>query len=1022
MSDLNAILTQINSSMTAQSDPRLVFSSAYTYSTTGSISGNTSLSGYVSVWSMTDVMYLQDIVPVVTGTWTSSAGLGIKMIENAATSSYMVVTAGNFVAGTTYKIVSIGTTDFTLVGASSNTIGLSFVATGAGTGTGTASTINASGTISCSTNVVTGVGTLFTTEAQVGGTLYVNNERRYIQSIQSDTQLTLWVNLSTAITDQTFTLIGPPVARTISNGTPPSLPVSFKMPVNDPDTDQSGLGTKNYTYDAALFLLVCAQNQNFTVGNGVVDALNTINAYADTNLGTVGAMPFSANAFNLSMGDMSTIRSGTAAWVGMALCEYYKVSNYAPALTLATKIGTYLLSRQVSRFAVNDRRGGLVTLGQNGLTISTQVSTEHNIDSYFFFKALYPLSQNIVDRQAYLDIQYGLLNNLYDGTLNRFLQGTSATNGDYGEALDVYSWGGCFLLDSNEHDKAVAVAIRMLQKFYVSGKTTVLENNYPTQFNQTYTNATVANGMRTYAVTTDGDVTTSYVSPPNSIWQEGTQGALLFLNRLNNATFLSNVSDLAAGQDIIYNTAGNGDIIEFTSSSRLLPYEFQVWPALAAGCWWWLRSVASSLLFPSAAQSTTSTSFSFPGFTQAQVQTQGVVYLNETRLKPTQWSVIMNGTTPTIVVNADLLRQGDLIRAVVNPYSPTAKDLAFDPTVSDTNPFILTQYKNDYPYVLEVLRDVNDALTVKNYYYWAKNKTTIGAVGQLSTADLTQLLTDNTDLYAVPQTLKFYNQLDGRPNRYSTLAVRNLGREVTSADRYKLRLSKDQTLRDRDENITIKPVFTEWQLLRRGQLDLIPLELWNKLVDTMCASTQLNLPLPYAPLALYDKKNGTSVSYGLDSGQVMTDADLAIATVKYTIQNTQVDKYVNGQLVPDYISYTPSPAAAMYGTAGVFNVAQLDAYLSTSTNIRTFMADLWRFAKPPQVNEIFFNVLQDMAAKSLEMDTFFKTSFISLNEIRTATATGQKPTVAISSDTASGQIIWDFEPNEWDGATATWIN
>lgn len=48
------------------------------------------------------------------------------------------VTAGGFVAGKIYRIASIGTTNFTLIGAGSNTVGLHFVATGAGTGTGTA--------------------------------------------------------------------------------------------------------------------------------------------------------------------------------------------------------------------------------------------------------------------------------------------------------------------------------------------------------------------------------------------------------------------------------------------------------------------------------------------------------------------------------------------------------------------------------------------------------------------------------------------------------------------------------------------------------------------------------------------------------------------------------------------------------------------------------------------------------------------------------------------------------------------
>jgi hypothetical protein len=48
------------------------------------------------------------------------------------------VTAGAFVTGVRYVILTVGTTDFTLIGAASNTVGLSFVASGAGAGTGTA--------------------------------------------------------------------------------------------------------------------------------------------------------------------------------------------------------------------------------------------------------------------------------------------------------------------------------------------------------------------------------------------------------------------------------------------------------------------------------------------------------------------------------------------------------------------------------------------------------------------------------------------------------------------------------------------------------------------------------------------------------------------------------------------------------------------------------------------------------------------------------------------------------------------
>jgi hypothetical protein len=48
------------------------------------------------------------------------------------------LTAGSFIAGKQYTILTIGTTDFTSIGASANTIGIEFTATGVGAGTGTA--------------------------------------------------------------------------------------------------------------------------------------------------------------------------------------------------------------------------------------------------------------------------------------------------------------------------------------------------------------------------------------------------------------------------------------------------------------------------------------------------------------------------------------------------------------------------------------------------------------------------------------------------------------------------------------------------------------------------------------------------------------------------------------------------------------------------------------------------------------------------------------------------------------------
>ena len=60
----------------------------------------------------------------------------IKIID--ATVAEFTYTAGAFVVGQSYEIVTAGTTDFTLIGAADSVVGTRFTATGVGVGTGTA--------------------------------------------------------------------------------------------------------------------------------------------------------------------------------------------------------------------------------------------------------------------------------------------------------------------------------------------------------------------------------------------------------------------------------------------------------------------------------------------------------------------------------------------------------------------------------------------------------------------------------------------------------------------------------------------------------------------------------------------------------------------------------------------------------------------------------------------------------------------------------------------------------------------
>lgn len=67
--------------------------------------------------------------------------MAATFVVETGTGTGTTETAGDFVVGLTYEIITLGTTDFTAVGAATNTVGVEFVSTGVGTGTGTATVL-----------------------------------------------------------------------------------------------------------------------------------------------------------------------------------------------------------------------------------------------------------------------------------------------------------------------------------------------------------------------------------------------------------------------------------------------------------------------------------------------------------------------------------------------------------------------------------------------------------------------------------------------------------------------------------------------------------------------------------------------------------------------------------------------------------------------------------------------------------------------------------------------------------------
>jgi hypothetical protein len=93
---------------------------------------------------------------------TSTVNGNYYTITTLGTSDFTAIgaaatAAGNFQTGTSYSIKTVGTTNFTSIGASSNTVGVVFTATGAGTGSGTATGV---GTAFQATGVGSGTGTV----------------------------------------------------------------------------------------------------------------------------------------------------------------------------------------------------------------------------------------------------------------------------------------------------------------------------------------------------------------------------------------------------------------------------------------------------------------------------------------------------------------------------------------------------------------------------------------------------------------------------------------------------------------------------------------------------------------------------------------------------------------------------------------------------------------------------------------------------------------------------------------------
>lgn len=171
---------------------RNVYSNTFNGDLIGNVTGN--LTGNVNG---TATSLISSTVFTMSGD-ISSAGFSFD-------GSSTTVSAGAFITGQQYKITTIGTTNFTLIGAASNTPGLIFTATGPGAGTGTATT-------STNKNFVTTVAENFITTKTAATTTLDDDELlvyRNLVGLRKISKATLVSNLPVVPIGAIFPFAGP---------------------------------------------------------------------------------------------------------------------------------------------------------------------------------------------------------------------------------------------------------------------------------------------------------------------------------------------------------------------------------------------------------------------------------------------------------------------------------------------------------------------------------------------------------------------------------------------------------------------------------------------------------------------------------------------------------------------------------------------------------------------------------------------------------------------------------------------
>lgn len=335
-------------------------------------------------------------------------------------------------------------------------------------------------------------------------------------------------------------------------------------------------------------------------------------------------------------------------------------------------------------------------------------------------------------------------------------------------------------------------------------------------------------------------------------------------------------------------------------------------------------------------------------------------------------------------------KTGWIATVIVPGYTPTLAELAFNPDAAD-NLAVQRQFKLDYEYVEQVTRDSDGNPSSAVYYFWVRNKTLPARNKKLSIQAVSKILRDGPSNFVTFQNL--IPQDDDLPWRYDAITISGLSYVVAKNDTFKLRFTRDFTLRDDPRDLDLKNTHTEWSLLRPAQRTKVPEKLWNKLVDSAAGLDSAGNDVPSLRRVLYDERNGTKTAYGFGTEQTLAPFDLLRSSIAWAIVNTKVMTEVTEGEQPDYIEFIEFEVNLSetddWDTESQRNAAKvrkaevvMQQYLSSPALVRSTMTKIWAQARVRQINAVFFAALEDVLASNFELTDMFKTSRLSIYSIQ----------------------------------------